>query len=177
MAKPKSVGAQVRSAMDGPTLDHDALIGQITDREREAYARRSDAAESGAMVKEFLEETDLNSKAYSVLAAIVKLVEKKDGVAKAMDVIRSLETGLPLIKNHIGGQGSAEMDLGEPEPKKPAAKVTKADVSHMTSEDPYDLPNEDGPDDLDDDAGDFEDAAAALDEPKKTGKVIKAFAG
>jgi len=176
MAKPKSVGAQVRSAMDGPTLDHDELIGQITDREREAYARRSDAAESGAKVKDFLEETDLNSKAYAVLAAILKLVEKKDGVAKAMDVIRSLEAGLPLIKNHIAGQGSAEMDLGEPEPEKPAAPITEDDVAHFGDNDADDGDDADF-DDPADDAGDFEDAAAALDEPKKSGKVIKAFAG
>jgi hypothetical protein len=42
---------------------------------------------------------------------ILKTADKDDGQAKAMDVIMSLEKGLPMIKSHIGGQGTADMEL------------------------------------------------------------------
>ena len=44
----KGEGAQVRQAMDGPKVEHDALIDQIQERSAEEYARASDAAERGA---------------------------------------------------------------------------------------------------------------------------------
>jgi hypothetical protein len=109
----KSEGAAVREAYDGPSVEHDALIQQILDRAKEQTARSSDASESAALVKEFLEDTGVNSKAYQWASVIVKTMDKKDGQHKAMDIIRSMEVLLPMIKNHVGGQGTAEMDLGD----------------------------------------------------------------
>jgi hypothetical protein len=94
-------------------MSHDALLGEIQARSSEEYARASDAAESGAKLKEFLEETNLNSQAFSWLKAIWKKMPKKDGQQKALDVIRSLEAGLPMLKAHIQGQSTMEMDLDD----------------------------------------------------------------
>ena len=106
------------------TVTHDALIDQITARMAEEYARASDASESGAKIKEFLEETNLNSQAFSWLKSIVKKLPKKDGQAKAMDIIRSMRIGLDMIENHVQGQGTQEMDLGEPQSEEPQAEAS-----------------------------------------------------
>lgn len=102
---------------DEVLVDHDTLLGEIGRVKKEEGARKSDAAESGAKTKEFLEETRLNSQAFSWMCSIVKKLDKKDGESKAMDIIRSLEAGLPMIKNHVLGQQD-EMDL-EPEESAP----------------------------------------------------------
>lgn len=124
MAK-KSEGQQVREAFDGPEVEHDDLINQIQARAAEQHERSSDASESAAKVSVFIEKTGLNTQAFSWLSSILKKLPKKDGQNKAMDVIRTLEVGLPMIKNHVAGQGTNEMDLGEPEsePEKAKAKV------------------------------------------------------
>lgn len=128
----KSEGQQVCEAFDGPDIEPDQLIDQIEARAREQHARSSDASESAAKVSAYLDKTGMNSQAYSWLSSILKKLPKKDGQHKAMDVIRTLEEGLPIIKNHVAGQGSAEMELGEPEPKpvketaKPKAAKPKA---------------------------------------------------
>lgn len=108
-------GAAVRAAYDGPEVEHDALLGQIEARAADEYARQSDAAESGAKLKAFLEDTNLNGQAFSWLKTIIKKLPKKDGQSKAMDIIRSLEVGLPMVKAHVGGQITMEMDLGKPD--------------------------------------------------------------
>lgn len=128
----KSEGAEVREAFDGPSVEHDDLITQILDRAREQHARSSDASESSAKVAEFLEDTGVNSKAYQWASAIVKTLDKKDGQHKAMDIIRSLEVLLPMVKNHVGGQGTTEMDLGEPE--EDAGGVGEADTEEADDE-------------------------------------------
>ena len=108
-------GAEVRQAFDGPKVEHDALINEIDRMSRGEYARASDASESAAKTKEFLDDTGLNGQALSWLKSIVKKMPKKDGQMKAMDVIRSLEVGLPMVKSHVAGQGSMEMDLEGPD--------------------------------------------------------------
>lgn len=114
MAK-KSEGQAVREAFDGPKVEHDDLLDQIEARAREQHARSSDASESAAKVAAFIEKTGLNSQAFSWMSSIVKKLPKKDGQAKAMDIIRSLEVALPMVKAHVGGQGTSEMDLGGPD--------------------------------------------------------------
>jgi hypothetical protein len=109
MAKAMSEGAEVRHAFDGPKLDHDKLIGHIGARIKEEHERSSDGSESAAKVSAFLEETGLNSQAYSWMKTIVKKLPKKDGMVKAMDVIRSIEAALPMVKAHVSGQNTAEM--------------------------------------------------------------------
>lgn len=158
----ESEGAAVRRAMDGPELDHDELIGNIEARLAEEYERSSDASESGAKIKQFIEKTELNSKAYTWLKAILKVLEKKDGQAKAMDIIRSIEAGLPMVKNHVAGQGSMEMDLGDPDP-----------VEIADDDDGIPPPG----DDIEAETEGFEDAVADLGEPAPERKVIQAFGG
>jgi len=135
MAKEKGVGQQVREAIDGPKVDHDELISNIQARAAEQHSRSSDGSESAAKVSAFIEKTGLNSQAYSWGSSIIKKLPKKDGQAKAMDVIRSLKTLLPMLENHVAGQGSAEMDLGEPEKPAKATKATKADPVQEQAED------------------------------------------
>ena len=104
-----SDGKEVRQAYDGPDLDHDALIAEIEARSSEEYARGSDAGESSAKTKEFLEETGMNSQAFTWCKSILKKLPKKDGQAKAMDIIRSLNTALPMIEAHVAGQSTPDM--------------------------------------------------------------------
>lgn len=153
----KSEGAEVREAYDGPTVDHDQLIGQILDRAKEQHARSSDASESAALVSEFLEDTGINSKAYQWASAIVKTLDKKDGQHKAMDIIRSLKAVLPMVENHVGGQGTVEMDLGEPEEDE-QPDDGESDVGIPISE------TKDADPELAADAEEFEAEAEALDD-------------
>lgn len=102
----------------GPEVSHDDLLAHIGARHREEYARKSDAAESGDKTQKFLEETGLNGQALKWAGSIIKKLPKKDGQAKAMDIIRSLDLILPMIKDHVEGQGTGEMDLG-PDPEDP----------------------------------------------------------
>jgi hypothetical protein len=107
----KSEGAEVRHAMDGPDVDHDRLISFASARNEEDAERASSAGESRQLIGEFLEDTGMNGKALSWLRVILK--QKK--TEKAMDIIRSLEHGLPMVKQHLGGQQS-EMDLDADDP-------------------------------------------------------------
>lgn len=121
-------GAQVRESYDGPTVEHDELIEQFEARIKEEGERSSDASESAAKANAFLEETGLNSQAYSWGKTILKKLKKKEGQHKAMDVIRSLKTILPMLETHVGGEGTAEMNLEGPKEEakaeeKPAAKA------------------------------------------------------
>jgi hypothetical protein len=192
MAK-QGEGAAVRAAFDGPTVGHDELLGQIEARIREEYARSSDASESGAKTSDFLDETGLNSQVFAWSKSIIKKLAKKDGQAKAMDMIRSWEVVLPMLKAHVAGQpdlfDQAASDLAPVEP------ATLADVAHLTGDDGHPDPDldedlgdaesddddpdfediETGPfdDDLDEDAADFADAVADL-EPAQ-GNVVAAF--
>lgn len=102
----RSEGAAVRHAMNGPDVDHDRLISFAAARNEEDAERASSAGESRQLIGKFLEDTGMNGKALSWLRIILK--QKKTD--KAMDIIRSLEHGLPMVKQHLGGQQS-EMDL------------------------------------------------------------------
>ena len=118
-------GAEVRKAFDGPTVDHDALIAQLEARIREEHARSSDASESASKVAEFIEDTGVNSQALSWMKSILKKLPKKDGQHKAMDIIRSIKVMLPMIEDHIGGQGTGEMDLDGPQGQQGAEEKPK----------------------------------------------------
>jgi len=108
-------GREVRIAMNGPDLDHDNLIGHLSDCNDADHRRASSAGETRASIKAWLEETGMNSKARSVCASILKQLPKDDDQHKAMDIIMSLEAALPMVKAHVSGQGTATMEL------KPAA--------------------------------------------------------
>ncbi len=111
MARPKkSEGTEVRHAITGPEIDHDKLIGKIDKWNDEDRARASTAAETRGEIGDFTERTGMNPKALSMLRTIKKAAMKDGGQAKAMDIIRSLEAGLPMVKADVAGQQS-EMDL------------------------------------------------------------------
>lgn len=114
-------GAEVRKAFDqsGPELDHDEFIGHMEARIREERQRSSDASESAERSEEFNEKTGMNNQALGWCKSILKKLDKKDGEHKAMDIVRSLECALPLLKDHITGQ-QGEMPLDEPEEEIPA---------------------------------------------------------
>jgi hypothetical protein len=100
--KKKSEGETVRIAFDGPELDHDKTIGEMEARNREDGERASSAGESRAAIKAFLDQSNMNPKAFSWLRMILKQNDKDQ--AKAMDIIRSLEVGLVMVKAHVSGQ-------------------------------------------------------------------------
>lgn len=157
------------------TVSHDELIDQITARSKEEYARQSDAGESGAKVNEFLEKTGMNGQAFGWLKSIMKKLPKKDGASKALDIIRSLEKGLPMVKNHIEGQ-EPSLGLGdpadyedpedEPEDEDDGIGAEFEDGDDLDPEDPEqddEGDEEDGDEDtIQDDADDFEAALAEL---------------
>ena len=123
-------------------LDHDKLIDEIEARKKEEYARQSDAGETG-----------LNGQAFGWLKTIMKKLPKKDGHAKAMDIILSLEAGLPMIKNHIEGQ-QGSLGLGDP-----------ADFEPEAPEEPEEEPEASEPaEQLDEEEADFEAHLAEVEE-------------
>jgi hypothetical protein len=109
----KSEGAEVRHAMDGPEIEHDQLIGKINQWNLEDGERASSAAETRSEIGQFTEKTGMNAKALSMLRQIKKTGAKNRD--KAMDIIRSIEAGLPMVKADLGGQQS-EMDLDADDP-------------------------------------------------------------
>lgn len=106
-----TVGKAVNAAYNGPTLDHDELIGFIDDRNREDRQRSSSAGETRQKIGEYLEETGMNGKALGFCRQILKINDKDDGQHKAMDVIMSLNKALPMIEAHVRGQGTTEMEF------------------------------------------------------------------
>lgn len=159
MAKQKSEGQQVREAFDGPQVEHDKLMDQIQARTAEEHARSSDSSESAAKTATFLDETGLNSQAFSWAKSIMKKLPKKDGQAKAMDVIRSLKVCLPMVEAHVTGQGTGEMNLdGPPEAEEAPETVDEPDQAETTAE-----TNADPDPELEQDAEDFDQAAAGDD--------------
>lgn len=139
MAK-KSEGTEVRHAMNGPDIEHDQLIGNIDARNYEDTERASSAGESRSKIGGFLEQTGMNAKAYSVC----RLILKQKTIDKQMDIIRSLETALPMIKAHVSGQQS-EMDLNS-EDNQPVEPVPFDDgpkaASYTSTFDPADADDE-----------------------------------
>lgn len=109
----KSEGAEVRHAMDGPEIEHDQLIGKIDKWNSEDGERASSAAETRSEIGQFTENTGMNPKALSMLRQIKKTGAKNRD--KAMDIIRSIEAGLPMVKADLGGQQS-ELDFEAEEP-------------------------------------------------------------
>jgi hypothetical protein len=160
MAKKKSEGQQVREAFDGPKVEHDELIDQIQARTAEEHERASDSSESAAQTNKFLEKTGLNSQAFSWLKSILKKLPKKDGQAKAMDVIRSLNAGLPMIEAHVTGQGTGEMNLDGPEETENTGEPKSEPVQAETTSEPTTAPDPE----LAQDAADFDQAAVGGDD-------------
>ena len=111
MAKKKTEGEEVRQAFDGPDIDHDVLISNMAARNDEDAERASSAGESRSAIGAFLEETGMNSKAYSWCRQILKKKKQADQMA----IIMSLETALPMIKAHVAGQSTADMFDEDPD--------------------------------------------------------------
>ena len=100
---------KVRHIQEGPEIEHDRLIGFIEARNREDSERASDAGESRQLIGEFIESTGMNSKALAWCRQILKAKTQ----AKQMDIIMSMEKALPMIRDHVSGQGTAEMELDD----------------------------------------------------------------
>jgi hypothetical protein len=110
-------GKAVRRAINGPDVDHDALIGNIGKWNAADRGRASSAAETRGDIGRFMETTGMNGKALSMLRTILKEAQKDEGGSKARDIIRSLEKGLPFVKDEIGGQSDMlDADAGDDAP-------------------------------------------------------------
>lgn len=127
-------GAEVRRAYDGPDIEHDKLLDFIEARNREDHQRSSSAGESRQKIGEFIESTGMNSQALSWCRTIVKKLNKSDGQTKAMDVIASLEKALPMVKAHVTGQGTLEMQFEEP-PEDAPEPLDHADLPPWDADD------------------------------------------
>lgn len=128
-----SEGKAVSAAYKGPDISHDQLIGKSEEFNREDGQRASSAGETRQKIGQLLDTTAMNGKAFSWLRQILKVNDKANGQEKAMDIIRSLEKCLPMVRDHVSGQGTKAMDLSEPEaePKKAAGKK-KAPIEPAT---------------------------------------------
>lgn len=114
-------GKRVAVAFDGPTLDEDQLLDFIEARNREDKDRSSSAGESRERIGAFIDSTGINSKALAWLRQLMKINDKPNGQAKAMDIIMSFKAGLVFVEAAIRGQGTQEMDFDaddapEPDP-------------------------------------------------------------
>lgn len=90
----------------GISVDYDTLVDQISARNSEDSERAQSAGESRAAIKEFLEETGLHSKVFSFGRALMK--QKK--VAVQLDMLRSLDEMIPLLRAWIdGNHGQRDM--------------------------------------------------------------------
>jgi hypothetical protein len=112
-------GQEVRQAFDGgPDIEHDQLIDKANRHNREDAERAVSAAETRSDIGHFLEDTGLNKSAYSWLRRIKKVGETSQD--KAMDIIRSLKAGLPMVDADIAGQSTPDMfdggTVGDDEP-------------------------------------------------------------
>lgn len=172
MAKSKGEGAEVRAAFDGPTIDHDELIDFSLKHNERDRKRASSAGEDRADIKGFLDRTDLNSKALSLFRTLLKVNDRDNGQAKAMDIIRSIEAGLPMVKAHIAGQGSAEMNFDQKADAiaDPVEAEPVGDINQFTPDADGDVGAGDDGADLDAEAEDFNAAADAL-----AGNTVQAF--
>lgn len=146
----KSEGAEVRFAINGPDVDHDRLIAFASARNDEDAERASSAGESRQEIGAFLEDTGMNGKALSWLRAILK----QKTTDKAMDIIRSLKHGLPMVEQHLGGQQS-ELEL---EPSDAPDPVNITEDLPGPSYEPTFTPGGDA--DLDDESVAFDDHLA-----------------
>jgi hypothetical protein len=101
----KSEGKTVREAFDGPDIEHDELIAHMAARNIEDSERASSAGESRQKIGAFLDETGMNSRAYSWIRSILKQKTRE----KQMDIIRSLKASLPMVEAHVAGQTTPDM--------------------------------------------------------------------
>lgn len=139
----QSEGKTINVAFNGPSIQHDELIGFSAARNDEDRKRASSAGESRAKIKEFLEETGMNGKALSWCRQILKAADKEDGQSKAMDVIMSMKKALPMVEAHVAGQGNLSFDLDGDEdlPEHHDAAFEQEINATMGEEDPdYDNP-------------------------------------
>lgn len=83
-----------------PSVGHDELIDQIEALNRSDEARQMIASEDREAVQEFLEATNLNPRAFSWCRSILKMKDH----GKAMDLMRSLDLALPMVRAHLTGQ-------------------------------------------------------------------------
>lgn len=144
-----SEGKEVRAAHDGPDISHDQLIGKAEEFNREDSQRASSAGETRQKIGQLLDTTALNSKAFSWARQILKVNEKSNGQAKAMDIIMSLETVLPMLRDHVSGQGTRSMDLPNPneEPEQDKPKKAKPAGKKKPKNEPATIPAEEQPED------------------------------
>lgn len=110
--KKKTDEPKVRHMQEGPDINHDGLIDFIEECNREDSERASSAGETRQAIGEFIESTGMNSKALAWCRQILKAKNQ----SKQMDIIMSLEKALPMIKDHVSGQGTAEMELEDQAP-------------------------------------------------------------
>jgi len=147
-------------------IEHDTLLTEIIDRNREDTERASSAGESRAAIKDFLERTGMNSKAFSWCRAILK--QKK--YSSRMDIIRSLEEALPMVKAHVVGQdfGPDLVDRAQkPEPEPEPEPVDFADPEEPAPDYHQDAPA------TDEEADQFNAAVDAVSDD--AGNVVRPF--
>ena len=160
-ASNKTDGQKILEARDGPKVERDELATFYAARAHEKTQRSSDASESAAKTKEFLDETALNASALKWGASIIGTLDKKEGQHKAMDIIRSLKFMLPLLEAVVVGNGTLEMNLPDPDD---APEGNSDDVDEDTD---APIPEElaaaikDGDPELAQDADDFDKAATS----------------
>lgn len=101
-------GAEVRKAFDGPKIDYDTFIDHHADQIEHEDAASSEMGSARAKRKEFLDETNLHSKAVSAMRVGLKIKKEQDRVAW----VKSMKALLPLVEQRITGNVTQDMFEG-----------------------------------------------------------------
>lgn len=94
---------------DEITVTHDDLMSHHEKWAMGEKSAASDAGERRQQIGAFAEKHGIENKALSQIRAGLKI--KNEG--KRLDWLRSMEAMLPMAANHIRGQSTQEMDLGD----------------------------------------------------------------
>lgn len=127
--------AQAEQPTDDITVNQAQLLEHMFARIAEEVERSSDASESADKTDKFLEQTGLNSQAYSWGRSILKKLPKKNGALKAMDIILSLKVILPMLQDHVENLGGAQMDFDGPQDEAPQ-EVAASEETPVSEEKP-----------------------------------------
>ena len=155
-------------AIEPIEVSYEKFISFATARNQEDAERASSAGESRQKIGEFLDETGVNSQALSWSRTILK----KKKYSQQMDIIRSMEELLPLVKAKVEG-GQSAMDFSGSDEQRPVDPADESDLMGHNGgpddEEPAADPEgpEDGDPELAEEADDFDRHLSAAEEQAK----------
>jgi hypothetical protein len=112
------------------TINHDQLMNAHTKWAVEESDAASDAGRRRKEMGDFQEKTGVHKKALSHIRAGLKL--KKEG--DRLDWLRSMEIMLPMVADHIRGQGTQEMSFDEESEEYDPGEMSEEEIDEIADE-------------------------------------------